>query len=730
MALPADYLERVYAGVLGKIIGVYLGRPFEGWLHERILAELGEVRCYVHERLGKPLVVTDDDISGTFAFARALEDNGFTPDLTAARIGDAWLNYIVEGRTILWWGGVGNSTEHTAFVRLANGIDAPRSGSIALNGRIVAEQIGAQIFVDGWAMAAPGDPELAADLARRAASVSHDGEAIYGAQVIAAMESLAFVERDLGRLLDAAVALIPRDCAIARMIADLRGIRAAQPDWRAGFRRFRQSYNYELYPGNCHMVPNHGVIVLALLYGDDDFQKTLSIANTCGWDTDCNSGNAGCLMGIKNSLAGIDAGPDWRGPVADRLYVSTADGGRTITDAATEACRLAAAGHGLAEHRAAAGPGWRPPKQGARFHFELPGSVQGFRADDGPETRGTVALANVEGHSRLGSRSLKLACSGLAAGVSARAGTPVFVPPQDLAMPGYGLQACPALYPGQLLEAEIEADAANRFPLQAGLYVKAYGSADAPVLYRSPAVAMGSGARRSLAWRVPDTAGAPVYEAGVEAAGERGASGALYLDRLWWTGEPDAVLGPQADGGTAWRRAWVDATSQFISGRKEAIRVAQNRGTGLLIQGARDWRDVEAGAEITVYMARSWGLAIRVQGLRRYAALLVCDDGRARLVRVFDRERTVLAEAPFCCAPGTAHNLKLRARGEALAAAIDSRLTLEAPTGAPADGAVALVCEEGTIGTDRVVVRPAPSADGDRAPGVGEARRGQVEAER
>ena len=32
MSLPADYAERVYAGVLGKLIGVYLGRPFEGWI--------------------------------------------------------------------------------------------------------------------------------------------------------------------------------------------------------------------------------------------------------------------------------------------------------------------------------------------------------------------------------------------------------------------------------------------------------------------------------------------------------------------------------------------------------------------------------------------------------------------------------------------------------------------------------------------------------------------------
>ena len=48
-AIPHDYAERVYAGVLGKLIGVYLGRPFEGWTYERIMAELGEVNYYVHD---------------------------------------------------------------------------------------------------------------------------------------------------------------------------------------------------------------------------------------------------------------------------------------------------------------------------------------------------------------------------------------------------------------------------------------------------------------------------------------------------------------------------------------------------------------------------------------------------------------------------------------------------------------------------------------------------------
>ena len=163
MRIPDDYAERVYAGVLGKIIGVYLGRPFEGWTYDRIMAELGEINYYLHARLKKPLVVTDDDIAGTFTFVRALADYGNSRSITAAQIGQTWLNYIIEQQSILWWGGMGNSTEHTAFLRLKHGIPAPQSGSIAVNGKTVAEQIGAQIFIDGWAMVAPGGPELAAE---------------------------------------------------------------------------------------------------------------------------------------------------------------------------------------------------------------------------------------------------------------------------------------------------------------------------------------------------------------------------------------------------------------------------------------------------------------------------------------------------------------------------------------------------------------------------------------
>ena len=72
-------------------------------------------------------------------------------------------------------------------------------------------------------MVAPGDPERAVHYAKLAASVSHDGEAIYGAQVVAALESMAFVESDLTKLVEQAKKFIP-DKKGARSSADVIGL--------------------------------------------------------------------------------------------------------------------------------------------------------------------------------------------------------------------------------------------------------------------------------------------------------------------------------------------------------------------------------------------------------------------------------------------------------------------------------------------------------------------------
>ncbi|RIK43220.1 MAG: hypothetical protein DCC55_06325 [Chloroflexi bacterium] len=710
MSVPHDYVERVYAGVLGKLIGVYLGRPFENWSYEDISRTLGEVNYYVHEHFDVPLIVTDDDISGTFTFLRALPDYDNRRDLTPVQIGQTWLNYIIERRTILWWGGMGNSTEHTAYLRLKRGVEAPHSGSIALNGKVVAEQIGAQIFIDGWGMVAPGDPELAADLARRAASVSHDGEAIYGAQVVAAMVAYAFVERDLNRLLDTATGLIPKDSLIYALINDVRAWHTAEPDWRKTRERIAGKYGYDRYGGNCHIIPNHALIILALLYGDDHFQKSLMIVNTSGWDTDCNSGNVGCLLGVKNGLAGIDHdGPDWRTPVADRLYLATADGGRAITDALTEAYHIANIG------RALNGQPSLTPKEGARFHFEAPGAVQGFQAEASAEVTGVVTVSNVAGHSHKGARSLALRYQGVASGVRARVATPTFIPSRAIAdyfrRRGYALYASPTLYPGQIVTAAITADQQNGETVLCNLYAQVYGADDQPLIRRSPAVQLAPGARHTFTWRMEETGGDPIVAIGVELSHEQRADGVVYLDYLTWSGEPHVVFRRPQHNGEMWRFAWVDAVDQYTPRWPEAYRLSQNEGRGLLIQGTREWRDYAASATITPHLVKTTGIAVRVQGLRRFYALLLCDDHYVRLVKALDGDH-VLAEAPFDWQLGQGYDLSLAVAGSTLTAQIDGKtiLQVEDHTRPLLSGAVALVCEEGRAATDAVIVRPLNSS--------------------
>ncbi|NDK13761.1 MAG: hypothetical protein COY42_33470 [Armatimonadetes bacterium CG_4_10_14_0_8_um_filter_66_14] len=64
------------------------------------------------------------------------------------------------------------------------------------------------------------------------------------------------------------------------------------------------------------ILPETFAVLVGLLYGDGDFRKSVSLATMCGFDTDCNAGTVGCLLGIRNGLNGIPA--EWKDPIQDR----------------------------------------------------------------------------------------------------------------------------------------------------------------------------------------------------------------------------------------------------------------------------------------------------------------------------------------------------------------------------------------------------------------------------
>ncbi len=701
MTFPPDYYERVYAGVLGKMIGVYLGRPFEGWTYDQIMASFGEIKYCVNDRHDLPLrnhllVVTDDDTSGTFTFLRALPDYNNSLDLTPAQIGQTWLNYIIENRTILWWGGLGNSTEHTAYLRLKDGIPAPRSGSMALNGKVVAEQIGAQIFIDGWGLIAPGDPALAVDLARRAASVSHDGEAIYGAQVIAALISQAFVESDLDKLIDTAIVFIPHDSITYRLIADVRAWHTIDlHDWHAARAKLAAHYGYDKYGGNCHIIPNHGLVILSLLYSQGDFSKAQTIVNTCGWDTDCNAANVGCILGVRNGLSAFNGTYDWRGPVADRLYLPTADGGRAISDALHETDFILESAYVMR------GKKWTRPKDGARFHFSLPGSVQGFQSQADNLTLDNTPHPT-QPHQRVLTITYRLTSNGTSA-----LWTPTFIPPEAIDMPGYSLLASPTLYPGQIVRADLLSNSANLTPIKVGLVIQSYGEADQLITTYGPITNLNPGKPSQLTWQMPDLGGAPIVHVGISISTDEPAEGAIHLDSLTWDGSPNVTFRRPVASGTMWKRQWVNAADYFTDEFGEAFRVIQNRGRGMVVTGTREWTDYSVQAEITPHLVKTFGVAARVQGQERYYALLLSEQNKIKLIKRLDGE-VVLAEQSFARQFGTSYKMRIDVQGDQIQAWVNGDLlfTMEDSIRPLAGGGIALVCDAGRIGTDEVLILP------------------------
>jgi ADP-ribosylglycohydrolase len=697
MSLPENTLETIYAGVLGKLIGVYLGRPFEMWSYQRIMRELGPITNYVNDRLGALLVVTDDDVSGTFSFVRALEDYGCSADLSAEDIGRTWLNYVVENRAVFWWGGAGNSTEHTAWLNLAKGIPAPRSGAIETNGRVVAEQIGAQIFIDGWALVSPGNPDQAAALARKAASVSHDGESMHAAVLWAAMEAEAFVSRDVNHLIDKGLSYIPADSLIASLVADVRAWVAANgDDWQATRQQIEDNYGYDKYPGVCHVVPNHALMIMALLHAPHDFSRGQMIINTSGWDTDCNAGNLGCLHGIMLGLDGLDTGTDWRGPIADRLYLSTADGGRGVGDAAQMALWL----NGLAR-KLAGQPQLPAPKNGAQFHFSLPGSVQGFLAGG---TQGNCPDVAVSGNGN----ALAIDLVSMAAGRSAYVGTPTFIPPEKIGHTWYEVLATPRVWPGQTVTASISGDDNLNGPVEVAVAIKHYGQDDALVTMVSPqSVTLTAGAQGTISWTLPQLDGNPIAEIGfIMSVSDSSTMGRVLVDSLRWEGEPDVVLKRPHTEGTMWRSAWINATAVFSKNFKESFRIASNRGEGVILTGTRDWKDYRVETSLRLHLGDYGAVILRAQGLRHYYALRLSRAGQVQIVCRKDETERVLAQVTLPIEFEAQIDVKAEVVGNRIVAQVGD-LVISAEDDTYRGGMVGMAVFEGALSTDKMIITPA-----------------------
>jgi hypothetical protein len=271
----------------------------------------------------------------------------------------------------------------------------------------------------------------------------------------------------------------------------------------------------------------------------------------------------------------------------------------------------------------------------------------------------------------------------------------------------YELMATPLIYPGQRMSARIAAEPGNIGDVQVALRLKAYTTEDALRSIDGDRVRLRPGEEQALAWVLPDLGGQPVAEIGLTvAAADRRADGVVLVDHVRWDSAPDLHLRRPAEPSDFWRRSWVNGVSAFSTRFPPSFRISQDHGEGLIIHGTRQWTDYKAAADLTVHLGNEAGLAVRVQGLRRYYAAVLSRDGMLRIVRQRDEARTVLAETAMAWSFETTYDISVEVVGTRIRCRI-GETSLAAEDDSPqalGDGGIGLLVHEGALSSNDVRV--------------------------
>ena len=289
-----DYEKKIFWGWLAQICGGAFGTALEGYTTFNLRETFSEIREYVR----KPNTF-NDDITYELAFLKAFEKTGY--QVSSHEIAQKWVGHIPFG-----W-----SAEDIALKNIRQGIYPPESGF--LNNPFY-EWIGAQMRGAICGMVAPGNPEQAAKLAWEDGIVSHYNNGVLGEIFNAVLVSLSFTCSDVRELLEQSIDLIPKDSEYYGVISYAYDRCRVETNWEMAWASCEQKF--EKYNW-IHAYPNAAAEVVALWFGNGDFDETMHIVAMEGQDVDCNAAQIATVLGI---IGGSDkVTKKWTDPIGNDL---------------------------------------------------------------------------------------------------------------------------------------------------------------------------------------------------------------------------------------------------------------------------------------------------------------------------------------------------------------------------------------------------------------------------
>ena len=323
---------KIHGAWAGRACGCLLGKPIEGIrtdelfpllkstgnypMHRYILSsditdEMCDSydfclsgKCYADTVDGMPV---DDDTNYVVLAQRVIDESG--RDFTSKDISSAWIKYQSVNSYF--------TAERVAYCNILNGFEPPES---AVHKNPYREWIGAQIRGDYFGYINPGNPEAAADMCFTDAAVSHTKNGIYGEMFAGAMIACAAVTDNIEDIIKGGLAQIPSTSRLYEAITGIIGDFKNGVSYDGCIKKIHTLFDEHTGHGWCHTIPNAMIVAAALLYGNKDFGKSLCLAVSAGFDTDCNGATVGSIVGMINTIGGIPT--EWTAPLNDKIHTS------------------------------------------------------------------------------------------------------------------------------------------------------------------------------------------------------------------------------------------------------------------------------------------------------------------------------------------------------------------------------------------------------------------------
>lgn len=285
--------DKIQGAWVGTLIGGLEGLPHEYKYLDEPAADLPDFNVSISDG---PRTDDDNDFELTHLYYM---DQRNVLKIAYQDIPAIWLTNMKEG---VW------CANARARDLMEEGAVPPATADPAAN-EFAVYNISGQFAVEMYGVISPGMPRAAADIGVHYAGIAVSGEPLQATRFWTAMTSLApFHQGTLEELMTLALGFIDPSSAMAGAANDAIKFYKENPaDWKAARQLFCKTWVSEDKWNKNSTPTNGGLIVLALLFGQDDFYRTLQYAMAMGLDADCNAATAGAVLGARHGYGKIKA---------------------------------------------------------------------------------------------------------------------------------------------------------------------------------------------------------------------------------------------------------------------------------------------------------------------------------------------------------------------------------------------------------------------------------------